>query len=101
MSSSIPAAPRVSCAHAPTNLAGEATPAGACGLAGLDRSHQPVRSRDESGTDRFSYQVEVTIYEGDWGVYYPARFELWFVPESGLPERKLLEDSFRIEGWQR
>jgi len=51
--------------------------------------------------ERFRYQVEVTVYEGDWGVYYPARFELWFVPASGAAERKLLEDIFKIEGWQR
>jgi hypothetical protein len=51
--------------------------------------------------ERFLYQVEITVYEGDWGVYYPARFELWFVPDSGAPARKLVQDIFRIEGWQR
>jgi hypothetical protein len=51
--------------------------------------------------ERFLYQVEITVYEGDWGVYYPARFELWFVPDSGAPARKLVQDVFRIEGWQR
>lgn len=49
----------------------------------------------------FFYTSENTIYEGDWGVYYPARFELWFVPDSGKPERKLIENIFKIEGWQR
>lgn len=51
--------------------------------------------------ERFHYEADITIYEGDWGVYYPARFELWFTPASGGPERKLVEDVFRIEGWQR
>jgi hypothetical protein len=51
--------------------------------------------------ETFFYNTEVTVYEGDWGTFYPARFELWFVPVSGGPERKLLERIFRIEGWQR
>jgi hypothetical protein len=42
-----------------------------------------------------------TIYEGDWGKPYAARFELWFIPENGEPERKLLEKNYKIEGWQR
>jgi len=49
----------------------------------------------------FFYHTLITVYEGDWGVYYPARFELWLVPDSGGPERKLVEEIFRIEGWQR
>ena len=49
----------------------------------------------------FFYQTHITVYEGDWGVYYPARFELWLVPDSGQPERKLVEKTFKIEGWQR
>ena len=42
-----------------------------------------------------------TIHEGDWGKPYAARFEVWFVPDSGAPERKLMEKIFKIEGWQR
>lgn len=49
----------------------------------------------------FRYQCEMTVYEGDWGNYYPARFELWFIPDTGGSERKLVEKIFRIEGWQR
>lgn len=55
----------------------------------------------EQPTEKFLYSSGVTVYEGDWGTFYPARFELWFVPESGGPERKLVEKIFRIEGWQR
>jgi hypothetical protein len=51
--------------------------------------------------EMFRYQSEITVYEGDWGTYYPGRFELWFVPDSGTPERKLMERIFRIEGWMR
>lgn len=49
----------------------------------------------------FLYNTHITVYEGDWGDFYPARFELWFEPASGRPARKLLERVFRIEGWQR
>lgn len=42
-----------------------------------------------------------TIGEGDWGKPYAARFEVWFAPDSGIPERKLMDKAFRIEGWQR
>lgn len=50
---------------------------------------------------RFRHHNHFTIYEGDWGEPYAARFEVWFVPESGEPEYKLLEKNFVIEGWQR
>jgi hypothetical protein len=49
----------------------------------------------------FYSNATVTIYKGDWGQPYAARFEVWFVPDSGRPEKKLLERVFKIEGWQR
>ena len=49
----------------------------------------------------FLSNTDFTIYEGDWGKPYAARFEVWFQPDSGAPERKLLEKVYRIEGWQR
>ncbi len=52
-------------------------------------------------TEQFLSEVHFTIYEGDWGQYYGARFEVWFVPESGKSERKLLESNWKIEGWMR
>lgn len=47
----------------------------------------------------FLSDLHFTIYEGDWGQYYGARFEVWFDPESSGPERKLLESNWKIEGW--
>ena len=44
---------------------------------------------------------EFTIYEGDWGKYYAARLEIWFIPASGGPERKLKEKVFKVDGWMR
>ena len=51
--------------------------------------------------ERFGAKAGFTIYEGDWGKPYAARFEVWFTPDSGKPERKLAERIFKIEGWQR
>lgn len=42
-----------------------------------------------------------TIYEGDWGKPYAARFEVWFHPSVGGQERKLFEKNYKIEGWMR
>ena len=49
----------------------------------------------------FCANSHFTIYEGDWGKPYAARFEVWFEPDSGGEPRKLLEEVFKIEGWQR
>ena len=49
----------------------------------------------------FSSKHTFTIYEGDWGEPYAARFELWYKPLSGSPEQKLLSKNYLIEGWQR
>ena len=49
----------------------------------------------------FLSNTNFTIYEGDWGKPYAARFEVRFVPDSGQPERKLMQRVFKIEGWQR
>ena len=48
----------------------------------------------------FYSDTKFTIYEGDWGQPYAARFEVWFVPDSGQAERKLLDRVLKIEGWQ-
>jgi hypothetical protein len=52
-------------------------------------------------SELFTGVATFTIYEGDWGQYYAARFELWFRPDSGAPERKLAERTFKIQGWMR
>lgn len=50
---------------------------------------------------RFESPNHFTIYEGDWGKPYAARFEVWFKPAKNGNERKLYEKNFIIEGWQR
>jgi hypothetical protein len=49
---------------------------------------------------RFKTQGHFTIYEGDFGQPYAARFEVWYLPDKG-GERKLAEKNYKIEGWQR
>lgn len=51
--------------------------------------------------EKFLYENEFTIYEGDWGKPYAARIEVWFCPDSGRTERKLMERVCKIEGWMR
>ena len=48
---------------------------------------------------RFSLKKDFKIYEGDWGKFYAARFEVWFKPLLGGEERKLFQKNFKIEGW--
>lgn len=52
-------------------------------------------------SEKFGAKAGFTIYEGDWGKPYAARFEVWFKPDSGKQERKIAERIFKIEGWQR
>lgn len=58
-------------------------------------------SWSDDSSELFGAKVGFMIYEGDWGQHYAARFEVWFAPDSGGAERKLLEKNFKIEGWQR
>jgi hypothetical protein len=50
---------------------------------------------------RFGTTSHFTIYEGDWGKPYAARFEIWFKPDNGGRERKILTKNYKIEGWMR
>lgn len=49
---------------------------------------------------KFVTTNDFTIYEGDWGKPYAARFEVWLRPNNGGPERKIMEKNYIIEGWQ-
>jgi hypothetical protein len=72
----------------------------------LSSTRLPERSNEWIGwsddpDELFLSNTQFTIYEGDWGQPYAARFEVWFVPDSGAPERKLIQRNFKIEGWMR
>jgi len=65
-----------------------------------EQSKMPVFNRSDS-VARFTLPDQFIIYEGDPGNPYAARFEVWFVPENGDREYKLMERNFIIEGWRR
>jgi hypothetical protein len=48
---------------------------------------------------RFGTTRHFTIYEGDWGSPYAARFEVWFKPDNKREERRLYLKNYKIEGW--
>ncbi|WP_276503431.1 hypothetical protein [Terrimonas pollutisoli] len=50
---------------------------------------------------KFGTVSDFTIYEGDWGKPYAARFEVWYKSDSDKKERKLFEKNYKIEGWMR
>lgn len=76
---------------------------------------QEVQLSKSSLTERSSIRIEntngelkkygtinhFTIYEGDWGKPYGARFELWFKPDGESIEKKILEKNYVVEGWMR
>lgn len=72
----------------------------------LSTDRLPKRSsvKVSNPTDRiqkFGTTSHFTIYEGDWEQPYAARFEVWFKPDNGGQERKLLNKNYKIEGWMR
>ncbi|WP_035337294.1 hypothetical protein [Dokdonia sp. PRO95] len=50
---------------------------------------------------KYSFKDDFTIYEGDWGQPYGARFEVWFIPDDKNGEEKLVQKNYIIEGWMR
>lgn len=70
----------------------------------VDRLEGASETRMTWSTDtaeRFGAKAGFTIYEGDWGKPYAARFEVWFKPDSDKTQHKLAERIYKIEGWQR
>lgn len=65
----------------------------------LQESSEIPISNSTDSIVRFRSKKYFQIYEGDWGKYYAARFEVWFRPKSGKKERKLFQKNFKIEGW--
>lgn len=51
--------------------------------------------------EKFHYQFEFTIYEGDWSTKYPVTIELWFKPSNSKDEQKFAWKEMQINGWQR
>lgn len=67
----------------------------------LKKSSNCAPGWSDDPREQFFSAMLFTIYEGDWEQFYGARFEVWFQPAAGGPERKLFEKNFKIQGWQR
>ena len=65
-----------------------------------ERSSVKIYNKTDSIV-KFGTKTDFTIYEGDWGKPYAARFEVWFKPDNDDEERKLFEKNYKIEGWMR
>jgi len=65
-----------------------------------DRS--TIKVYDTNGKfEKFGSTDHFTIYEGDWGKPYGARFEIWFIYDITNESKKLIEKNYKIEGWMR
>jgi energy-coupling factor transporter transmembrane protein EcfT len=67
----------------------------------LPKSSEVVIYNPSATIKKFGTMSHFTIYEGDWGKPYAARFEVWFRPDNGKNERKLFSKNYKIEGWMR
>ena len=67
----------------------------------LKNSTNNISGWSEDPQEQFCTGMHFIIYEGEWEQFYGARFEVWFKPEKGGAERKLLEKNYKIQGWQR
>lgn len=50
---------------------------------------------------RICSKNDFTIYEGDWGKPYAARFEVWYKKENSQEIKMLFTKNYIIEGWMR
>ena len=67
----------------------------------IGRSSVEYMGWSDDPAEVFLYHSLITVFEGDNHIYYPARFELWFAPASGGPERKIIEKIFKVAGFER
>ncbi len=67
----------------------------------LKQSSAELIGWSDEPDELFRASFDFTIYEGNWDQYYGARFEVWFTPEQGGSDRKLMESNWKIDGWSR
>lgn len=63
-----------------------------------ERTLQKVTAQD---SQTFTAPKEFVIYEGNWGEFYLARFEVWYIDYATRTKRKLAEKIYKVEGWMR
>lgn len=67
----------------------------------LTKESEVIVGHSKDIIQKYSTNNYFTIYEGDWGKPYAARFEVWYKNDKSNKEIKLLEKNYKIEGWQR
>lgn len=67
----------------------------------LTKSSEIAVGHSTDSLKKYESDDHFTIYEGDWGKPYAARFEVWYKGTNSNKEVKLLEKNYKIEGWQR
>ncbi len=66
----------------------------------LELANSEIAGWSTDTTAMFHSSFEAGIYEGKPGKHYGARIEVWFVPDSGSEERKVLTENWRLEGYE-
>ncbi len=66
------------------------------------RLQEKTKNIIKSKSDNFKlYEGKSLIYEGTFENYYPVRFEMWFRSKKNNEEKKLAENYYLIDGWDR
>lgn len=83
-----------------TPLADDMLPEGTRNCTELFQDSSERIGWSSDGQELFLSATHFMMYPGAYGKPYAARFELWFQPDSGKPERELLTRNFIIEGYE-
>jgi len=67
----------------------------------LQKSSAIAVKNSSDSIKKYSSSKHFTIYEGDWGDYYAARFELWYQAKDSNQSILLKERNYKIQGWMR
>lgn len=60
-----------------------------------------LRKVTKEDKEKTTEPMRFSIYEGNWGEFYLARFEVWYMDYATKTKRKLTEKIYKVEGWMR
>ena len=60
-----------------------------------------IRTNETRTFKRLVEKQDFLIHDGDWGDYYAVRLEVWFRDAKSRKSQKLMEKTYRMEGWMR
>lgn len=60
-----------------------------------------IRIPAHTGFRQLCRRSPFTVYEGIWGEYYAVRVEVWFRPDGGDKECRLIGKVYKMDGWMR